>query len=175
MPFTPTDWNPGAAPGISAAELDRIEAGINDLYTYLEWTPTPHEVAGQNNAATGIAVSTASPTWTNIVTVAMSIPAGWDSYRVQAMGAFTIATGSIIRTRIVRGTTALSGGQDRLEVSAGDKVTIVRFVMTSEFETGDIGGVPNFILQATKDVGTDPNWTAYNRSLAVRLTGLRAP
>jgi hypothetical protein len=36
MPYTPTTWNPGAAPGISAAELNRIEAGVDDAVAGIE-------------------------------------------------------------------------------------------------------------------------------------------
>lgn len=35
MAFTPTDWNEGIAPGISAAQLDRIEQGIVDAHAAL--------------------------------------------------------------------------------------------------------------------------------------------
>lgn len=34
--YTPTDWNEGAAPGISAAQLDRIEAGVDEANEELE-------------------------------------------------------------------------------------------------------------------------------------------
>lgn len=32
MGFTPTTWTAGTAPGISSVQLNRIEAGINDLW-----------------------------------------------------------------------------------------------------------------------------------------------
>ncbi len=38
--FTPTTWNEGIAPGISAAEKNRIESGVNDLVT--AWNAREH-------------------------------------------------------------------------------------------------------------------------------------
>ena len=50
--FVPTDWNPGAAPGISADQLDRIEAGIDDLNSGL-WDGVI-EVAGGDETNPGL-------------------------------------------------------------------------------------------------------------------------
>ena len=60
MAFTPTTWVEGAAPGISAAELNRMEAGIDGADAMAEEHDARHEPGGADPMAVDAAAATGS-------------------------------------------------------------------------------------------------------------------
>lgn len=68
MTYTPTDWNEGVAPGISAAELDRIEAGIDFVHPL---------IVSDSDYVTG---STGLGARALILDVVLPIPSKWNTW-----------------------------------------------------------------------------------------------
>ncbi len=71
MPFTKTTWNEGASPGISAAQLNRIETGIDEAFTSGEYE---HGFI-EHSPATIL-----NTTLNNVLTVNLTIPGHWNTY-----------------------------------------------------------------------------------------------
>jgi len=118
--FTPTDWNEGVAPGISAAQLDRIETGVDDLATEFSAhnggtavTDHPEATSGVRGFLPAADKATIDALWTppnvkletasvlaktiapadpltTVQSVSIAVPAEWNSYDVLMLSTFNL-------------------------------------------------------------------------------------
>ncbi len=87
--FTPTTWNEGVAPGISAAQLNRIEAGIGDSHA----DASAHmDFETQVDTAVTLALGA---TFSSYKTFSYGVPGFWGTYRLNVvLGAHVEGVGS---------------------------------------------------------------------------------
>lgn len=84
MTYTPTNWNEGVAPGISAAQLDRMEAGIDFGHPLIV-----SDSAIDNN------LSAISPsTRTQLLVVTLAIPVKWNTWDCFVWASYVFQNGS---------------------------------------------------------------------------------
>ncbi len=130
MPFTKTAWNEGASPGISAAELNRIETGIEDAHIEAEY------VEGSTEVATVILTASLI----TIASVSLTIPTFWNTWDAVGWASYAID-----------GDSSPGGGGDRnsryealIRVDGTDQQTQLAGVSIigsgSSFGSGGVGG-----------------------------------
>lgn len=110
--FTQTEWNEGAAPGISAAELDRIEQGIDDVVT-------------QFNLHNGGTATTDHPEATGSVRGLMSA-----ADKTKLNGIETAATADQTAAEILTAIKTVDGAGSGLDADLLDNLQASAFVQT---------------------------------------------
>ena len=131
-PITVTDWNEGASPGISAAQLDRIEQGILDAHESV--------VEGKQQHVGKILTGT----YSSVSPIGLTVPASWVTYkflmRVSWVGRQGAGGGSGFREYDVKTVhrTAIGG-----ETLNGLEMTdmVIHPEGSSNSESGDVGGI----------------------------------